>query len=809
MAVDSGTAAREYPSNLPAALTSFVGRTREQAEITGLLARHRSVTVVGPGGAGKSRLALEVAQALLVRFPDGVWLVELAALSDPALVAQQVADTLGIDETPGRPILSTLIGALRRKSLLLVLDNCEHLVNATADLAVALLRGVPAVCLLVSSRESLRIAGEQVYRLSPLEIPDPENLPPLEQLARIEAVQYFLTRARSYSRDFALTTRNAPAVASLCARLDGIPLALELAAARLSALTVEGVAARLDDRFHLLTGGTRDVLPHQRTLRAVLDWSYDLLSEPERALLRRLSVFAGSWTLEAAEAVCANLPSPARPDGEQDAVQPGMVLDLITGLVDKSMVVGTAGTVLTAPAEPMAAAGDGIRYCLLGSVRLYSAEKLEAAEEADTVQGRYLSWYVALAERAEPELTRPEQARWLARLHQEHDNLRAALTCGAGGDAEAAALVLRLAGALWRFWSMRGHLNEGRRWLDEALARAVDAPAAVRSKALLGAGRLLREQGDSQSARSRFEESLALSREAGDRRGMAGALHFLALVARDLGDRDRATALYEECLTLRRAIVDHRGIATALQGLADLALDQGEYASAEALYTESLPLAETLQDTSNIAWIHVNLGRVALAQAALARAGMLFEDGLVTFRALGEITGVANAAENLGRLALARSDPATARAWFLESLALCQRGGSRRGVTESLAGLAATFGALGQPVRAARLFGAAWGQREALGIPLSPMDRHWLDSVTTPVRDTLGESAWMAAWIEGQSLSSEASSALAQSPDPEQPVGPPIVQIEIDHDRVEREVAEITGGDMFESLRRLRERRRL
>src|SRR5579884_1061615 len=432
-------------TNLPVQLTSFIGREKEMEEIKRLLSRTRLLTLTGSGGCGKTRLAAQVGADLLADFADGVWLVELAAIADPALVPQTVASTLGIREEPGQRLLETLQQHLKPKSLLLLLDNCEHLSAACAQLAETLLQACPNLRILASSREALGIAGELAYRVPSLSLPELPRLPSAEAalvpaLARCEATRLFVERAALSYPGFALTEQNAPAVAQVCVRLDGIPLAIELAAARIKVLSADQIAARLDDRFRLLTGGSRTALPRQQTLRALIDWSYDLLSEAERTLLRRLSVFAGGWTLEAAEAVCS-----------ADA------LHLLTSLVDKSLAVYEEQ------------AGEA-RYRLLETVREYARDRLLESGEMEEVRERHFAFFLRMAEEIEPKLTGLEQAAWLDRLEGEYDNLRAA-SGWALSAAEGAQAGLRLAGALWRFWEIRGHIDEGRGRLKNALDR--------------------------------------------------------------------------------------------------------------------------------------------------------------------------------------------------------------------------------------------------------------------------------------------------------------------------------------------------
>jgi len=455
---------RRPAHNLPLQLTSFVGRDRERAGVRRLLATSRLVTLTGPGGVGKTRLALRVAADVLPEYPHGVWLAELAVLADPARVPQAVAAAAGVPEDPARPLLAVLADALRPRRLLLLLDNCEHLVGACARLADALLRACPGLTVLATSREPLSIAAEAAWPVPPLAVPDAGKPPPGGTAARYEAVRLFRDRAAAARPTFRLTRRNAPAVAQLCARLDGLPLALELAAARVRVLPVAELAARLEDRFRLLTGGSRAAPARQQTLRATLDWSYDLLSEPERALFRRLAVFAAGWTMAAAEAVGA--------DADGQGIAPGEVLDLLTGLLDKSLV--------TADEQP-----DGTaRYRLLETVRQYAQERLAAGGEAEVVQRRHAAFFLGLAEAAAPELLGGRQTAWLDRLEREHDNLRAALEWLTERGAVEAGL--RLGNAVGPFWLTRGYLQEPRERLERLLALPGAEGTSLRARVLVG-----------------------------------------------------------------------------------------------------------------------------------------------------------------------------------------------------------------------------------------------------------------------------------------------------------------------------------
>ncbi|MSP12497.1 MAG: adenylate/guanylate cyclase domain-containing protein, partial [Chloroflexi bacterium] len=543
-----------FPHNLPVQLTSFIGREKEMADIKRLLPSTHLLTLTGVGGTGKTRLSLQVAADLLEEFADGVWLVELAPLADPALVPQAVATALGVREESGRPLLATLTDYLRAKHLLLILDNCEHLVAACIQVAEALLRACPHLKMLATSREALGITGESIFHVPSLPLPDPLRLPPVETLTQYEAIRLFIDRAVAVKSDFTVTNANAPAVAQICHRLDGIPLAIELAAARVRALSVEQISKRLDDRFRLLTGGSRSALPRQQTLAALIDWSYNLLTAPERALLQRLSVFAGGWSLEAAEQVCADV---GQDSGHpRDVVLSSEVLDLLTRLVDKSLV----------NAEDQ----DGeTRYRLLETIRQYARDRLLESGEGDQVRDRHLQYFLQLAEEGEIQLRGPQQMAWFKRLQTEQDNFRIALQWSLGTEAG-----LRLAGALADFWVWwRGEISEGRRWLEEILAQTAGlGRTAARAKALCAASWF---QDDSTAKRSRYEESIAIWREVGDQRGLALALHYLGLLELEQNHLAVARQWNTESQELWRAAGDAWGLARSLLVKVDLAVHMG------------------------------------------------------------------------------------------------------------------------------------------------------------------------------------------------------------------------------------------
>jgi predicted ATPase/class 3 adenylate cyclase len=733
------------PNNLPQQATSFIGREKELAELKRLLAGTRLVTLTGSGGCGKTRLSLQVAADSLERFPDGVWLVELAALADAGLVVQTVSSVLGLKEEPGKPLVHTLGAHLKDRRLLLLLDNCEHLLDGCAALADTLVRQCPHLTMLASSREALGIGGEQAYRVPSLSLPDPKQAQTPAAVAPFESVRLFTERALLARPDFRVTNQNAATLASICNRLDGIPLAIELAAARVRSLSVEELNRKLDERFRILTGGSRTALPRQQTLRSLIDWSYDLLHEPEKLLLQRLSVFVGGWTLAAAEPVCA---------GEGVAV--AEVLDLMTSLVDKSLVVVDQNS------EPY-------RYRLLETVRQYARERLLESGSSEAVRERHRDCFLALAEEAESKLTGTEQAAWLRRLEGEHDNLRSALESSLVVAGEGTGL--RLCGALQRFWRTRGHISEGREWCARVLGKVeVEDQTPERAKVLNNAGILAFYQSDLLAARAQHEECLAIRRRLGDRSGIAGSLLNLGNVARGQGDYPAARAFIEESLAIERELGNRRGVARSLNNLGNVVLDQGGYALAQELHLETLAIWRELGDLGDTGSSLINLGLLAYYQGDYPAAKGLNQEALAIMRELGNRRRIAGLLNNLGSVVREEGDLAAARGLYSESLMICRELGDRRGIADALDGLASVVAALCSSLHAARMWGAAERLREEIGSPLAPIERQHYDRRVAVARTTLGDdAAFDRARQEGRALTLEQAIELAMDETLERP----------------------------------------
>jgi predicted ATPase/DNA-binding CsgD family transcriptional regulator/predicted negative regulator of RcsB-dependent stress response len=738
--------------NLPAPMSSFVGREREMVEVKRELAMTRLLTLAGAGGTGKTRLALEVARDLVGAFPDGVWMVELASITEPRLVAQEVAGTLGVQERPGEPLTDTIAEALAAKELLLVLDNCEHLVEEAARQVDRLLASCPHLKVLATSREPLALPGEVNWAVPPLSLPaTPNGGTTADVLMRYEAVRLFVDRARLRLLDFEVTLENAGAVARVCRKLEGIPLAIELATARMGALAVEQVAQKLEVSLDVLKGTNRSAAPRQQTLRATLDWSHDLLSEEERVFFRRLSVFAGGWTLEAAEIVCSG-----------DGIEREDGLDLLSGLVDKSLVVAGAS------------ASGAVRCRLLEPVRQYASEKLEESGEARTVRYRHASFFLSLAEEADPALEGSEQPRWLDRLEEEHDNIRASLAWLLQ-QAEDAEIALRMGAALGWFWYLRGHLGEGRRWLEEALGTSDGTPTPARARSLQRVSFLALLQGDLDRAEGASEEGLELEgidlfKTAGGDSIAADLQGTLAIAVADRNEFDRASDLLDESLARSREIGSVRGTAVSLFRIGIVRKDRGDVERALPFLEEALAMFRKIKDPAMIASVLTHLGDALLFKGDIDRARGISEEAETMLREQNHRHYLVYALTTLGWVALVQNDVNRSRTSFTEGLKLSQKLGAKEAVLQTLEGLACIAGTLGEPRRAATLLGAVQALQEATGLQQEPSVHALEDAYLLAALPRPDEESWVAAFEEGRAMMYEEVVEYALSED--EPIQP-------------------------------------
>jgi predicted ATPase/class 3 adenylate cyclase/Tfp pilus assembly protein PilF len=717
------------PHNLQEDATPFIGREREIEQAMILMGdpHTRLVTLTGTGGSGKTRLAIQIGRNLLEHFEDGVFFCELAPLTDPSIVPSAIAQVLDIKERPGGDIFATLLAELRDRHHLLILDNFEHLMEA-AGIVSTLLDSCRHLHVIVTSRTPLHLAWEHEFAVPPLAIPDLQHLPDVLALSRLESVALFLSRARAARSDFHLTEENAPFIADIVSRLDGLPLAIELAAARIKVLPPRTLLQHLSSRLKLLTGGARDRHSRHHTLRSTIDWSYSLLADEEKILFARISVFAGGWTLESAEAVCSC--------GDELDIVEGM-----TSLVDKSLVVEEGDE------EP--------RFRLLETIREYARERLAQSDEMAAVQTLHGEWVDRLVGEASAELTGSRQFEWLERLEIEHDNIRAALQWSCEGDDMERGL--RIAANLWRFWWMRGYLREGRDWFARLLGDAAGDRVAtgVRADALNGAGVLAHVQDDYTQALGLYQASLALRRAAGDKQKIAASLSNMGALEAELGHYDRAETLHEEALTLRREGGDAWGTATSLNALGNVLLEQGRYDRAGETYHEALTVQEGLGDTWGIATSVTNLGQVALQRGDERGAEPLFREGLKLRRQLGDRQGIAISLSHLGDVYMERGELERASGMYRQSFTLNRDVGDQLGIAVSLEGLAMTAHLRGQPEAAVQLLSAATGLRESIGAPPTRAGQTRLERHLASLRGTLGDRIFDELWRRGSHMEVE------------------------------------------------------
>jgi predicted ATPase/class 3 adenylate cyclase len=761
---------KEVPNNLPVQLTSFIGREKEVKQIKTRLERNRLVTLTGSGGVGKTRLSIQVASELLDEYPNGVWLVELAPVTDPALVTQTVCNTLDITPQGKTDALNVLTDYLHSKKLLLVMDNCEHLIDACAQLSETLLLTCHDLRIFASSREALGIEGESAYRVPSLSLADSHS--DLKTIGQCEAVRLFLERAKTILPGYALTERNARTIAQICQRLDGIALAIELAASRVKILKVEQIRERLDDAFRLLTGGSRTALPRQQTLRGTIDWSYNLLSVEERTVLRGLSVFVGGWTLAAAESVCNN----------------ENMLDLLTRLVDKSLVAVDRDHIN----EP--------RYYLLETVRQYAREKLAESGEGEQIRARHLEYFLKLAQRAEPELYGAGQIEWSQKLEDEYENTRAALEWSLQGNP---SMGQQLAATVWWSWELNGHLREGYEWLEKMLAVNSEEKTIIRAKLLTGAGWLtsmlglgeqfgqsfceasivlFRELEDEQStalslfvlsalamSRSDYAQTLALTeksrelfRKAGNKWGVRSAFLQLGNIARAQENFEQAQKSYEESLLLAKEIGDQEGFGVALLSLGSIAEKQGDDERAIELYEEALHIEKVVRHKIAISWALVALGVIHIRRGDYAKAEALLDESIEICRKTGKQADIAYSLQALGMIACYQGNYLKARSLYTESLRLLLPLGDKVDLAECIISIARFLAAQGSFDNFAHLLGAAERaapdikKRTFLLFDIEP------EKFMESARAALGEEAYTAVHEAGRQMNLDEAVAYAQ-----------------------------------------------
>jgi len=771
-------------NNLPVQLTSFVGREKEIGKVKDVLARHPLVTLIGPGGTGKTRLSLHVAQEMLDQYSDGVWFVEFAPILDPILVPRTTAITIGLRDEPQRPIIDILCDYLHKKQLLIVLDNCEHLVDACAQMAHKILQAAPNVRILASSREVFGITGETTYRVPSLELPELDFMA-VESLMEHEATRLFVDRATSAVSTFSVTDDNASAIIQICRRLDGIPLAIELAAAKTRVLSVDQIAKRLDDRFHLLIGGSRTAMERHQTLQATIDWSYNLLSPAEQILFSRFSVFVGGWTLEAAESVCSDKNTTTK-----TPLKAYDILELLSQLINKSLVATDERN------------GE-IRYQMLETIRQYANEELLKFGDTEKVQTQHLDYFTRISEEAEPKLLGRDQLIWIEHLEHELDNIRAALEWSSKSGHVIAGL--RLAGALWRFWDVRNHWSEGRERLTALISRP-EAKVRIRerAKALYTAGLLAQIQNDHASAGPLYFEGLAISRELGDNQTIGYFLVGLARTWRRFRRDQDAGSLLDESLEIFQQLNDKWGIALLLEVRGNVALEQDDFAVAGSCRAESVKIYRELEDKISLSFALTGLAFVMVCQGNYDQSVSLYEESLTLFREMGHKWGIAHSLNALGEVARCQGNYDRAKFFYEQSLSTSQEIGDKarigaslhnlgyvsqhhgdyhqavklfneglimaREVRDTLAvavclvGLAGQVQAMGYPKRAAQLFGAAQSLFESSSNRFPPADQIEYQRNLAATRTKLDEATFKAAFAKGQMMTIDESLNLALKP---------------------------------------------
>jgi predicted ATPase len=717
------------PSNLPIQRTPFIGRVSEAAALRELLLRSevRMVTLTGPGGIGKTRLALHAASEAADGLAGGTHFVPLGSITDTALVVPAVAQAIGVRPSANQPIQDALTDHLRslEQPVLLLLDNFEHLL-AAGPLIAGLITSAPNLKVMVTSQSPLHIYGEHEFPVPPLEVADTRHLPSLHQLAKLPAIALFVERAQAVKREFALTAENAAAVATICARLDGLPLAIELAAARVKLLSPAAMQSRLESSLSLLTGGARDLPTRQQTLRGTIDWSFGLLNEAEQRLFRRLSVFVGGCTFEGVEAVC---------DARQDL---GLdVLDGMASMLDKSLV------------RQVNAANEEPRFVMLSTIREYALERLRSSPDETVARRAHAAYCIVLAE--ESSETAADQSEWLVHFDAEHDNFRTALDwLTATGNADWG---FRLGAALFRYWEAREYLTEGRERLAALLALpAAKAETRLRAQVLFAAGVLAGEQGDYAGAHAMMEDSLVTARAVQDERCVAIALNAMAVNARDRGELHSSSSLFEQSLAVWRQLGDSVAVARAISNLANVAKLQQDYSRASLLYDECLSIFRRLGDGAGAAWSLNYKGDVACEQHDLQSARALYEQSLAAFRQLADDWGIASVLSDLGNLSRDEGNFAEAQRLYAESLRIFQQLGHKRGIARLLESLATSAAARGDSDFALRMGGAAAALRQGLGARLTPVEEVKLEKSLAVARQAISNDNGLSLWMKGWAM---------------------------------------------------------
>lgn len=774
-----------FPNNLPTQLTTFIGREKEMMEVKQELADHRLVTLTGSGGTGKTRLSLQVAADVLDQFPQGIWFVELAPLTDPEQIPQTILSAIGISEQAGRPSIELLKEYLRTKKSLIVLDNCEHLIEASARLVDTLLNAAPELKILASSREALGVRGELSYSVPSLSLPDINHLPVMEQLSQYEAVRLFIDRASLVSPHFMVDKENAPAIAQICYRLDGIPLAIELAAARVKMMSVDQISKRLDDRFRLLTGGARTALPRQQTLRALIDWSYDILSQNERLLLRRLSIFAGGWTLEAAETVCAG-----------EGIESYEVLELLSQLVNKSLAI------VIETSQPMGYARspqESSRYRMLETIRQYAREKLLEAGEGEEIRNSHFDYYLQMGEKIVPELFGPKELVWMVWLDQEWDNLRAAVEWSLETRPDAGLELVNCLGYL--FLDNLNYLTDFQNWLLQFLSHPMNSSrTARRARGLLHwAWYETASYESSARIRSKVEEAISIYKELGDRNGLAhgyltaalatdnsrngsayfeqalqllqetqdrawkafGLLYFGWLI--ELQDYSRKLASLEESLVIYRELGFISGTIEALKQLGALAIRMQDFELAHLRLEEGYSIlqkhAPVLRNSITMSY---DLGDLAYYEGNDKLAQFYYEDCLSWAEQKCAVLSAAWARARLGYLYTRRAENQNARLYYQDALAAFQKGNVKIGIIFTLEGFATLAASQEQWERAAKLFSWATKQREDSREPRPPIEQAAVDQWITTICEHLTDDEFTNFTVEGSTMTMEQAIALAK-----------------------------------------------